>query len=211
VLSVIDQGEGMDEATLARVFEPFFTTKRPGEGTGLGLAVVHGIVHSHGGGIEVASRPGEGSTFRAYFPAARATEVRGAETAAVGTERGGEHILIVDDEPAIVALLQRMLEQRGYRVTAFSSSEQALARFKQSPMEFDAIITDQTMPRMSGLELASAARTTRPDIPVVLTTGYVDRTAMRDLSRDIAGVSPKPFEASAIARILRKALDDAKP
>ena len=139
-----------------------------------------------------------------------ATEVRGAETVAVGTERGGEHILIVDDEPAIVALLQRMLELRGYRVTAFSSSEEALARFKQTPMEFDAIITDQTMPRMSGLELASAARATRPGIPVVLTTGYVDRTALRDLGRDIAGVSPKPFEAAAIARILRKALDDAR-
>jgi PAS domain S-box-containing protein len=209
VFSVIDEGEGMDEATRARVFEPFFTTKRPGEGTGLGLSVVHGIVHSHRGGIEVTTAPGVGSTFRTYFPAT-ATKVRDAEAPRTDPGRGGEHILIVDDEPAIVSLLQKMLELRGYRVTAFSSSEDALARFKEDPAVFDAIITDQTMPRMSGLELASAVHETRGDIPIVLTTGYVDRTALRDLGRDIAGVSPKPFDAVAITTILRDALDRAK-
>jgi PAS domain S-box-containing protein len=207
VLSVIDEGEGMDEATRGRVFEPFFTTKRPGEGTGLGLSVVHGIVHSHGGGIEVKSRPKVGSTFRAYFPVTTLTDTRPGEPVGAEGGRGGEHILIVDDEPAIVTLLQRMLELRGYRVTAFSSSEEALAGFRRTPDAFDAIITDQTMPKMSGLELASAVHIARPNIPIVLTTGYVDRTALRDIGRDIAGVSSKPFDAASITRILRHALD----
>ncbi len=133
VLSVSDQGEGMDSATLARVFEPFFTTKRPGEGTGLGLSVVHGIVHSCGGGIDVQSRPGEGATFHVYLPPAPAALVSEPESTAAEPGRGGEHVLIVDDEPAIVELLQRMLESRGYRVTAFSSPEEALATFRRAP------------------------------------------------------------------------------
>jgi PAS domain S-box-containing protein len=209
VLSVIDQGEGMDEATLGRVFEPFFTTKRPGEGTGLGLSVVHGIVHSHGGGIDVKSRPREGTTFRAYFPAAADAGARPVEAIVPEAGRGGEHVLIVDDEPAIVSLLQRMLESRGYRVTAFESSERALEGFRRTPDAFDAIITDYTMPRMSGLELARAAHETRADIPVILTTGYVDRAARGDFGEDIADVSAKPFDVATITGILRRVLDRA--
>jgi CheY-like chemotaxis protein len=207
VLSMIDQGEGMDGATRARVFEPFFTTKRPGEGTGLGLSVVHGIVHSCRGGIEVKSRPGEGATFRAYLPAAPPMAVTETKSAAPETGRGGEHILIVDDETAIVSLLQRMLESRGYRVTAFASSEEALAAFRSTPSSFDALITDQTMPRLNGLELAAAVHRLRPDLPVLLTTGYVDRSAHRDFGRDITGVIPKPYDAATIAAVLRRTLD----
>jgi PAS domain S-box-containing protein len=207
VLSVIDDGEGMDPATRGRVFEPFFTTKRPGEGTGLGLAVVHGIVHSHGGGIEIKSAPGQGTTFRTYFPAAEAGQPSVQETGTTEVAGNGEHILIVDDEPAIVGMLQRILESRGFRVTAFTSSDQALAGFREAPDVFDAIITDQTMPRMSGVELARAVHELRPSIPVVLTTGYVDEAANRDRGRDIAGVAVKPFEAAAITVLLRKALD----
>jgi CheY-like chemotaxis protein/two-component sensor histidine kinase len=207
VLSVIDDGEGMDAATRGRVFEPFFTTKRPGEGTGLGLAVVHGIVHSHGGGIEIKSAPGQGAMFRTYFPAAERGEPSVQETGTTEAARGGEHILIVDDEPAIVAMLQRILESRGFRVTAFTSSDQALAGFRETPDVFDAIITDQTMPRMSGVELARAVHELRPSIPVVLTTGYVDDAAHRERGRDIAGVAVKPFKAAAITVMLRKALD----
>ncbi len=207
VLSVTDEGEGMDAATRGRVFEPFFTTKRPGEGTGLGLSVVHGIVHSHHGGIEVKSAPGEGTTFRAYFPAAAATEEVLPETRAAEPARGGEHVLIVDDEPAIVALLGRMLEARGFRVSAFTSSDAALARFRDNPDGFDAIITDQTMPRMSGVELARAVHELRPGLPIVLTTGYVDDAALRGRGREIADVAVKPFDAVTITGVLRKVLD----
>jgi PAS domain S-box-containing protein len=207
VLSVIDQGEGMDAATRGRVFEPFFTTKRPGEGTGLGLSVVHGIVHSHGGCIELKSAPHEGTTFRTYFPAAATVEEPVAEAGAVEAAGGGEHILIVDDEPAIVGLLQRILESRGFRVTAFTSSEEALSGFRDQADEFDAVITDQTMPRMNGTELARAVHELRPDTPVVLTTGYVDDATHRDGGRDIAGVAVKPFDAAALTGVLRKALD----
>ncbi len=207
VLSVIDGGEGMDAETRSRVFEPFFTTKRPGEGTGLGLSVVHGIVHSHGGGIEVRSALNEGATFRAYFPAAATSEAAPPEARAPEAARGGEHILIVDDEPAIVDLLKRMLEQRGFRVTAFNSSEAALHGFRSKPGGFDAIITDQTMPRMSGVELARAMHELRPDIPIVLTTGYIDDAAHSDRGRDIAGVAVKPFDSATITTVLRKALD----
>jgi CheY-like chemotaxis protein len=207
VLAVTDQGEGMDTDTLHRVFEPFFTTKRPGEGTGLGLSVVHGIVHSHAGSIEVKSAPREGTTFRTYFPAAQTPEQPATEPRAPAAAGGGEHILIVDDEPAIVGLLKRMLESRGYRVTAFTSSEEALACFRNNPDHFDAVITDQTMPRMSGTELAHAVHELRPDTPVVLTTGYVDDAAHRDSGRDIAGVAVKPYEAATMTTVLREVLD----
>ena len=209
VLSVIDSGEGMDDATLGRVFEPFFTTKRPGEGTGLGLSVVHGIVHSHGGGIEVKSRPNEGSTFRAYFPPAPVDEPATKESVVIETGRGGESILIVDDEPAIVALLQRMLEGRGYRVLAFTSGEEAADAFRREPASIDAVITDQTMPRMNGLDLAAAIHALRPEVPVLLTTGYVDRSAHRDFGKDIASVIAKPFDSLTITGELRKVLDKA--
>jgi CheY-like chemotaxis protein len=207
VLSVIDQGEGMDTATRNRVFEPFFTTKRPGEGTGLGLSVVHGIVHSHGGNIDVKTAPNEGSTFRTYFPAADMREAPVQEPGALAVAGGGEHILIVDDEPAIVKLLERILESRGFNVHAFTSGEQALAYFRHHAEEIDAVITDQTMPRMSGTELARAVHELRPDTPVVLTTGYVDDAAHRDGGRDIAGVAVKPYDAAAITIVLRKVLD----
>jgi PAS domain S-box-containing protein len=209
VLSVIDQGEGMDDATLGRVFEPFFTTKRPGEGTGLGLSVVDGIVHSHGGGIEVHSRPNEGSTFRAYFPPAPVDEPDTQESVVTEIGRGGERILIVDDEPAIVSLLQRMLEGRGYQVMAFTSSEEAVDAFRRAPSSIDAVITDQTMPRLNGLDLAAAVHALRPDVPVLLTTGYVDRSAHKDFGKDIVSVIAKPFDARTITGELRKVLDRA--
>ena len=209
VLSVIDQGEGMDEATIGRVFEPFFTTKRPGEGTGLGLAVVHGIVHSHGGGIDVKSRLNEGATFRVYFPSVAAIEATPGESTTGEAPRGGGRILVVDDEPAIVAMLQRILEAGGYEAVCFTSSEEALAEFKRAPRGFDAIITDQAMPRMNGTELASAVRRAGSAVPVLLMTGYVDRASNRDLGRDVAGVIPKPFDAATITRVLHKVLENA--
>jgi PAS domain S-box-containing protein len=207
VLTVRDQGEGMDEATRQRVFEPFFTTKKPGEGTGLGLSVVHGIVHSHGGAITVDSRPGEGATFRAYFPSAPGSETTAREDEPVEPGRGREHILVVDDEPEIASMLSRMLETRGYRVSTFTSGPEAMAAFRRTPETFDAIISDQTMPRLSGLELAREAHALRPAVPVILTTGYRDRIRSEEFKREIADVATKPFEAAALLRTLRGVLD----
>jgi CheY-like chemotaxis protein len=189
------------------VFEPFFTTKRPGEEPGSACRSCTASCHSHGSGIDVKSLPNEGATFRIYLPPASQTDATVGETPPDDTRRGGEHVLIVDDELAIVTLLQRMLETRGYRVTSFTSSEEALASFRRDPGSFDAVVTDQTMPRLSGVELAVAIHAVRPDIPVLLTTGYVDREAHSDFGRDIADVIAKPFDTAAIARVLRGVLD----
>jgi CheY-like chemotaxis protein len=210
VLTVEDTGEGMPEAILARVFEPFFTTKPSGEGTGLGLSVVHGIVHSHGGTVTAESRPGAGSVFRVLLPAVvTETSARPAGPEAGGAVHG-EHVLVVDDEPEIVRMLSRMLESRGYRVTAFSSSEQALGEFRRSPSAFDAIITDQTMPRVTGVALARAVREIRPDLPVIITTGYGEKVTSESLARDVAGFAAKPFDAATLTATLRRVLDAAR-
>jgi len=207
MLAVGDEGEGMDKNTLQRVFEPFFTTKPTGLGTGLGLSVVHGIVHSHGGAVEVRSRQNEGTTFSVYLPAVSSIDTRPPSAAPSARGGGGEHILIVDDEEPIMDLLRRILEARGYRVSAFTSSSEALTAFERQPAGFDAVITDQTMPRMSGLELAGAMRLLRHDVPVILTTGFVDRATLPSSGGHIAAVAAKPFDADVITALLRKVLD----
>jgi len=152
-LSVSDTGCGMDRATLDHIFEPFFTTKGVGEGTGLGLAVVHGIMKSHDGGISVYSQPGEGTTFHLYFPALE-TEATAREIAAAPIPRGqGEHILFVDDEEALARLGKKMLERLGYRVTMKTSALEAIAAVRDQPKPFDLVITDLTMPVMNGTKL----------------------------------------------------------
>ena len=174
-LTVQDNGPGMDEATRARIFEPFFTTKPMGKGTGLGLSVVHGIVKAHEASIEVESPPGEGSTFHICFPAVDAP-VAAATTAAVAATPAngqGKHILYIDDEEAILLLMQRLLERQGYRVSTFTSPEKALAAARADPAQFDLAVTDYNMPGMSGLNVAIALRDIRADLPVVLASGYI--------------------------------------
>jgi len=207
VLTVRDQGEGMDEATKLRIFEPFFTTKAQGEGTGLGLSVAHGIVRGHEGVIDLESVPGAGSTFRVFLPA---IEAPGGTPPSPDARPGfgdGERILVVDDEPEIVRMLTRILEARGYRVTGHVSAHDALTAVRRDPGAFDAVITDQTMPKMSGTDLAHMIRETRPDMPIVLTSGYGEKTASETPRTDITAVAAKPFDVASLVEILRSALD----
>jgi PAS domain S-box-containing protein len=210
VLTVRDQGEGMEATTQARIFEPFFTTKKPGEGTGLGLSVVHGIVMSHGGAIDVTSQRGQGSTFRVYLPSAPPAAADTEHARVPDTKARGEHILVVDDEPDVTRVLTRILESQGYRVTPMTSSEAALTAFRQSPDDFAAVITDQTMPRMTGVELARAIHAVSARTPVILTTGYRGKLTVEAVERDIAGVAAKPFDVLTLTATLRAALDGAE-
>ena len=210
VLTVRDQGEGMEPTTQARIFEPFFTTKKPGEGTGLGLSVVHGIVMSHGGAIDVTSQRGQGSTFRVYLPSAPPAEADTENARVPDTTSRGEHILVVDDEPDVTRVLARILESQGYRVTALTSSEAALAAFRSAPNDFAAVITDQTMPRLTGVELAREIHAVSARTPVILTTGYRGKLTAEAVARDIAGVAAKPFDIMTLTATLRAALDGAE-
>jgi CheY-like chemotaxis protein len=170
-LTVRDSGHGMTPEVLERIFDPFFTTKNPGEGTGMGLAVVHGIVTSYAGAITVASTPGEGTAVVIYLP--RFDSV--VEETAQATETlspGHGSILFIDDEEALVHLAQEMLERLGYTAEAYTSSRAALAAFQAAPQRFDLVITDQTMPDLTGEGLARALRDIRPDIPIILCTGF---------------------------------------
>ena len=174
-LLVRDNGRGMDEATRSRIFEPFFTTKQAGKGTGLGLSVVHGIVQAHGASMEVESSPGLGSTFRIYLPAVDAPAAgvaAHAPDAASGSGRG-KHVLYLDDEEAIIFLMKRLLERKGYRVSGYTEPRQALAAVRADPGQFDLAVTDYHMPGMSGLEVAQALKEIRPDLPVVMASGYI--------------------------------------
>jgi len=170
-LTVKDSGRGMDQRTLEHIFDPLLTTRPLREDTGLGLSAVHGIVQSMGGAIGVSSEPGKGSAFRVYLPSHQSPPA--AEALMTGPiPRGTEHILLVDDEAAIVQIGKEFLQGLGYRVTAFTSGPEALEEFQAQPQAFDLLITDLTMPLMTGLDLAEAALKLRPDLLVLLTTGY---------------------------------------
>ena len=181
-LRVQDDGPGMDEATLPRIFEPFFTTKPVGQGTGLGLAVVHGVMRTHGGAIDVHSAPGRGSSFTLYFPVATASPQEGAATAtppapapepAPPASRRQRHVMYVDDDEALVFLVRRLLRRRGYEVSGFTDPHEATDALRAAPGRYDLLVTDYNMPGYSGLDLVRAARAIRPDLPVALASGYV--------------------------------------
>lgn len=210
-LSVTDNGSGMDDATLARIFEPFFTTKAPGEGSGLGLSVVHGIVNAHRGGIVVKSAPQSGTTFEVYFPAianiSRAAATQDIHISSEAPKGNGERILLVDDEPALVDIGSTVLERQGYRVQAFTSSAQALAAARAAPQDFDLLISDLAMPGMSGLDLVEQIRGLRPDIPVVIVSGHVDlATQDRITAMGIQSILLKPFTVDLLGQTVSDAL-----
>jgi CheY-like chemotaxis protein len=188
----------MDEATLARIFEPFYTTKPMGKGTGLGLAVVHGIVQSHGAGIEVESAPGAGTTFRIYFPAVEAAQPVAVQREAQGTRvhGRGRHILYVDDDEAIVFLMTRLLERQGYRVSGYTDPVEALAAVRAEPQAFQLAVTDYNMPGMSGLEVTQALKEIRADLPVALASGYI--TEELRAQAPAAGVSELVYKPNTV-------------
>jgi PAS domain S-box-containing protein len=206
-LTVADTGCGMSRELMERIFEPFFTTRGPGQGSGLGLAVVHGIVRGYGGTIIVYSEPGKGSVFSVYLPRleGRTPEADAARMSRVVRGRG--RILLVEDEEAQRTSLAKSLRRLGYRVTARAEGRSALRVFRKNPDDFDIVITDQTMPRMSGLELAGALTRVRPELPVILCTGFSEK-----VNGGIAGHEEvrafimKPFTLDEISRLIAKAL-----
>ena len=171
-LTVSDNGCGMDAATLKRAFDPFFTTRQPGEGTGLGLSVVHGVVQNHRGDIEIRSRVNEGTTVTVLLPAA-AVDHEVAPVPEAKARGDGEHVMYVDDEEALVFLVERALRRMGYDVSGFSDPAAALSAFRAQPEAFDVLVTDLSMPGMSGQEVAIEARRIRADVPVIMTSGYI--------------------------------------
>jgi len=207
-LTVSDTGHGMSPEVLERIFDPFFTTKKKGEGTGMGLSVVHGIVKSHGGTLTVESYPDKGTVIKAFFPAIESEWVPQNESADLMVT-GKEHILFVDDEAFQADIAQKMLSLLGYRLTTRTSSTEALELFRQSPQEFDLVITDMTMPHMPGDVLARELISIRPDIPIIVCTGYSDRIDSKIAEEiGIRELVMKPVVMKEIAEVIRRVLDE---
>jgi CheY-like chemotaxis protein len=209
-LEVTDTGCGMSRAVRERIFEPYFTTKGKGEGTGLGLSLVHGIVTGFGGGISVHSEPGSGTTFKVFLPLIAGEKLCEPAERREALPGGTESVMVVDDEEAITGLERKILENLGYRVTVFGDSEQALQAFRRSPGEFDLIVTDMTMPKLTGAELALEVLACRPEMPIILCTGFselIDAAKAKKLG--IREFMPKPIEKAALARAVRRALAGA--
>jgi PAS domain S-box-containing protein len=206
-ISVSDTGSGIAPDIMEKIFEPYFTTKEQGQGTGLGLAVIHGIVEGCEGHIAVESEMGKGSVFHVYLPIvdAHVATVQGEKSE---LPKGTEHILLVDDEQAALTAIQPLLERLGYRITAKTDSLEALDLFGESPEAFDIVITDQTMPHMTGKDLALELMALRPDIPIILCTGFseqIDEHAAKRMG--IRGFVPKPIVMHQMARAIREAVE----
>jgi CheY-like chemotaxis protein/two-component sensor histidine kinase len=215
-LRVKDNGPGIEQEDMNKLFEPFFTTKEVGKGTGLGLAMVHGVVHTHGGHIRVISEPGRGAEFILYFPVADVsghTETAAAsqlDSAAEPRALGGKHILLVDDQQDVANMMSDLLTYLGYTVSAFIDSQEALAIYKQNPQAFDLLLTDQTMPHLTGVELSKAVMEIRPDFPVVLFTGF--STVVNEesaLQMGIRAYVEKPVDTTRLIHTLSEILNAA--
>lgn len=206
-LTISDTGCGINTSVMERIFDPFFTTKGPGEGTGLGLSVVYGIVRDHGGAIDINTVLGKGTTVNVYFPIEK-TEKPLAEQTPEQIPGGSERILFVDDEADLVELGSVMLTSLGYHVTAKTSSTEALVTFRAHPMSYDLVITDMTMPNMRGDVLAKEILKSRPDIPIILCTGYSEMISEEKAKAlGIHRFVMKPLFKKDLARIIREVLD----
>src|SRR5208337_3690842 len=204
-LCVSDTGSGMNVHTLERIFDPYFTTKEVGKGSGLGLAVVHGIVRRHDGAITVRSEPGKGSTFNIYIPAMEAGAGSSVETGQV-LPTGTERILVIDDEQSVAEMEAAILKRLGYEVTHETDSRRALEIFRLRPGEFDLVITDYTMPELTGTDLSKEIRMVQPDIPIILCTGFSEKVTEQgalDLGVELV---MKPLSMKQIAELVRKVL-----
>lgn len=207
-LTVTDTGRGMSKEVIDRIFEPFFTTKAVGEGTGMGLSVIHGIVERLGGVIIVQSEEGKGSAFHVYLPLTeKALERESVETEQI--EGGREQIMFVDDEEPIANLGDRILESLGYVVTVFTDPSEAWDAFRERPSDFDLVVTDLTMPRMTGLELSVAVLNVRPEIPIIMSTGYGESLDLDEISdKGIRAMLKKPLTRGSLGKAVRKALEE---
>jgi CheY-like chemotaxis protein len=207
VLTVSDTGTGMDPAIVPNIFDPFFTTKEPGRGTGLGLATVYGIVKQAGGHVEVETAPGEGASFRLYFPAAAGEGATAVLTVAGGPgPRGSETVLLVEDEESVRVFASKALEKQGYRVLQARHGRDALLRLSQHDGPVHLVITDIVMPEMGGSELARRLAGEHPELPVLFMSGYTDdEVAQRGLGAE-QGFLQKPFTSDGLARKVREVL-----
>jgi PAS domain S-box-containing protein len=205
-VAVSDTGHGIDKATMERLFEPFFTTKAVGEGTGLGLSVVHGIVAAHSGSITVDSTPGSGSTFTILLPLVRTT-IETTDDSTRTLVGGTERVMVVEDDPEVREMHERVLARLGYQVTTFGNGRSAWGRFTENPDQFDLILTDHTMPDMSGLTLAGTIHEQRPDVPILLVTGRPDELVQTGFGSEIVEVLAKPVPMHDLAAAVRAALD----
>ena len=207
LLRISDSGKGIDPEVIDNIFNPFFTTKAQGEGTGLGLSVVHGIVNNMGGIITVYSEPGKGTVFNVFMPAEDAEAEPSAWTPGPPAEAGTERIALVDDETSIASTMESILTSLGYRVHSFSDGREALETIKGNPAEFDLVITDFSMPRVTGLDLARNLREAKVHIPIILTSGYLDKE-VEDEARTV-GVKEfmiKPVSIAQLTETIRRAL-----
>jgi signal transduction histidine kinase/CheY-like chemotaxis protein len=207
VLSVADTGIGMSEDIMERIYDPFFTTRDVGEGTGMGLAVLHGIVTAHNGYIDVRSEPGRGTGFSIYFPKVKFQKEAVRTDPATNLSLGRETVVFVDDDEEIVKMHTEMLEYLGYTVIPASSGEEVLACLKEHLYEVDLLITDHTMPHMTGLELAHKISAIRSDLPVILCSGYAEPVSRQEAEK--AGINAflaKPFEMKELAETIRQVL-----
>ncbi|MDR9501548.1 MAG: response regulator [Desulfurivibrionaceae bacterium] len=210
-LMIRDTGCGMDARTSQRIFEPYFTTKEFGKGSGMGLALAHGIVQSCGGFIKIESAPQKGTTFHVFFPAIAARPFAPAKEEQQETPKGNERILAVDDEEPIAEMYKEILEQLGYQVTARNCSKQTLELFLAAPDDFDLLITDQTMPHLSGTELAKKILEIRPDMPIIMCTGYSSLISEEKAHEmGIEKFVMKPFNQKELAATIREVLDKKK-